>query len=114
MVREIRTLVEQTEAPCEIVSDSASNLLSVNGRLPEDRQRMLSVIDRYLDLSPREKLAFSLQSRLGSFYGQYGGLTKDIVKAVKPFLKGERIDITRAPEEHVSEAIRLIRSKLMP
>jgi len=114
VVREIRVLVEQTEAACRMVSDSASNLLDVNGRLPEDRERMLSVIDEFLELSPREKLAFSLESRLRSFYGQYGGLTEDIMTAVAPFLAAGRIDLSYGSDEQVAATIRLIRSKLMP
>jgi hypothetical protein len=114
VVREIRVLVEQTEAPCRIVSDSASNLLDVNGRLPEDLDRMLSVIDEFLELSPREKLAFSLESRLRSFYGQYGGLTDDIMTAAAPYLTNGRIDISHGSDEQVASTIRLIRSKLMP
>ena len=114
VVQEIRILVEETEGPCEIVSDSASNLLNVSGRLPGDRDRMLSVIDGYLDLSPRGKLAFSLESRLRSFYGQYGGLTDDIMKASAPYIATGGIDISRGSDEEVMETIRLIRSKLMP
>jgi hypothetical protein len=114
VVREIRILVEQTEAPCTMVSDSASNLLDVNGRLPEDRDRMLSVIDEFLELSPREKLAFSLESRLRSFYGQYGGLTDDLMTAVAPYLTNGRIDIFYGSNEQIETTIRLIRSKLMP
>jgi hypothetical protein len=114
VVREIRILVEQTEAPCRMVSDSASNLLDVNGRLPEDRERMLSVIDEFLELSPREKLAFSLESRLRSFYGQYGGLTDEIMTAVAPYLTNGRIDISYGADEQIEAAIRLIRSRLMP
>ena len=114
VVREIRILVEQTEAPCRMVSDSASNLLDVNGRLPEDRGRMLSVIDEFLELSPREKLAFSLESRLRSFYGQYGGLTDDIMTAAAPYLTNGHIDISHGSDEQVASTIRLIRSKLMP
>jgi radical SAM superfamily enzyme YgiQ (UPF0313 family) len=114
VVREIRILVEQTEAPYRMMSDSASNLLDVNGRLPEDRDRMLSVIDEFLELSPREKLAFSLESRLRSFYGQYGGLTDDIMTAAAPYLTSGRIDISYGSDEQIKATIRLIRSKLMP
>lgn len=114
VVREIRTLVEQTETETAIVSDSASNLLDVSGRLPEDRAAMLSVIDEYLALPPREKLAFSLSSRLASFISQYGGITQEIIKAVIPYLKGDKINIGEASDSEVEKTIRLIRSKLMP
>lgn len=114
VVREIRTLVEEIETETTIVSDSASNLLDVSGRLPGDRQRMLEVMDEYLALSPREKLTFSLASRLQSFMGQYGGLTQEIMRAVMPFVAGDRIDTGRASDDEIEGVIRLIRSRLMP
>ena len=96
------------------MSDSASNLLNVSGRLPHDRRNMLSVIDSYLSLSDREKLSFSLSSRLQSFMGQYGGVTPDILSALRPYLTDEGIATERMPEEEIGKVIRLIRSKLMP
>ena len=114
VVKEIRTLVEEIDTDTEIVSDSASNLLDVSGRLPGDRSRMISVIDEYLGLSLRERLEFSLASRLQSFVGQYGGVTQEIMRAIVPFISGNSIDLSRAPDEDVSRAIRLIRSHLMP
>jgi len=75
---------------------------------------MLSVIDSYLSLSDREKLSFSLSSRLQSFMGQYGGVTQDILSALSPHLTDEGIDTERMPEEEIEKVIRLIRSKLMP
>jgi radical SAM superfamily enzyme YgiQ (UPF0313 family) len=114
VVKEIRTLVGEIDTDTEIVSDSASNLLDVSGRLPGDRLRMISVIDEYLGLSPRERLEFSLASRLQSFVGQYGGVTQEIMRAIMPFISGNSIDLGRAPDEDVIRAIRLIRSRLMP
>jgi hypothetical protein len=114
IVREIRTLVEEIETETTLVSDSASNLLDVSGKLPGDRPRMLEVIDKYLALSPREKLTFSLASRLQSFMGQYGGLTQEIMRAVVPFVAGDSIDTGRASDEEIESVIRLIRSRLMP
>jgi hypothetical protein len=114
VVREIRTIVDQTDADTEIVSDSASNLLEVSGRLPHDRSRMLRVIDDYLSQSVREKLIFSLSSRLQSFIGQYGGISEDIIEVVKPYLRNGGIDPTKASNEELQWIIRLIRSKLMP
>ncbi len=114
MAREIGIMVERIEAECEIVSDSASNLLAVNGTLPHDRERMLAVVNGYLQLSHREKLAFSLESRLRSFVGQYGGMSHDILNVVATWLTNLGIDISGAPDHEVMKAIKLIRSKLMP
>ncbi len=114
VVREIRILVENIRADTVIVSDSASNLLDVSGRLPEDRTKMLKVIDDYLALSPKGKLAFSLSSRLRSFIGQYGGLTQDIIAAITPYTQGSQVNVSGASGEEIERIIRLIRSKLMP
>jgi hypothetical protein len=114
VAREIRIMVEQIDAPCEMVSDSASNLLDVNGVLPHDRERMLAKIDEYLSLSPRAKLAFSLESRLRSFIGQYGGMTPELLRAVASYVTDQGIDISDAPDTEVIKAIRFIRSRLMP
>lgn len=114
VVQEIRILVENIKTDTVIVSDSASNLLDVSGSLPADRNKMLKVIDEYLSLSPKGKLAFSLSSRLRSFIGQYGGLTQDIVAALQPYTQGSQINVSKASEEEIQRIIRLIRSKLMP
>ncbi len=114
VVREIRILVEEIDTDTSIVSDSASNLLDVSGKLPGDRAKMLSVIDEYLELPSRGKLEFSLASRLQSFVGQYGGVTQEIMRAIMPFVVGDRIDLGRASDDEVTDVIRLIRSRLMP
>lgn len=114
VVREIRIMVDQIDSETEIVSDSASNLLNLNGRLPGDRPAMLGVIDQYLGFTQREKLKFSLKSRLQSFIGQYGALTPDILNEIGPYMKGNRLDMSRFPNSKMKGAITLIRSKLMP
>ncbi|HPQ55434.1 MAG TPA: radical SAM protein, partial [Spirochaetota bacterium] len=114
VVREIRTYVENIDCETQLLSDSASNLLDVNGDLPDDRKRMLGVIDAYLDMPPREKLEYSLRSRLESFLGQYGGPTEDIIGALRPMLKGSMLDFSRVSDGEIYEATRLIRGKLMP
>lgn len=114
VVKEIRIMLDEIDTETEVMSDSASNLLNLNGRLPRDRSAMLDVIDQYLELAPREKLEFSLKSRLHSFTGQYGALTQDILSAIGPYLKGDRLDISGVPSSAVDDAITLIRSKLMP
>lgn len=114
VVREIRTMIAGIGCRSRVYSDSASNLLAVNGRLPEDRQEMLSTIDAYLALSPREKLEFSLGARLSSFLGQYGQLTPDILQRIYPLLSKGVIECSRASDKSLKEIIALIRSKLMP
>ena len=52
----------------EVVSDHMLNLLEeVGGRLPEDKDSMLGVIDRYLNLSEADRLNFRLGRRAGLY-----------------------------------------------
>ncbi|HOO70858.1 MAG TPA: radical SAM protein [Spirochaetota bacterium] len=114
VVREIRTLVEQIAAPVTLISDSASNLLSVSGRLPDDRNGMLAEIDAFLSLSPREQIEFSLRSRLQSFYGQYGYISQDIIRELEPHIDQGNIIFSSLDDSVMLHIIALIRSKLMP
>jgi len=114
VVREIRTLVEETDADTELLSDSATNLLNINGRLPVDRKRILAEIDDYLSLGTREKLEYSLHARLQSFIGQYGEPSEDIITALMPYLRNSRLDLEKAGNQVLNEIITMIRMKLMP
>lgn len=114
IVCEIRIMIEKIDAETEIFSDSAVNLLNVTGKLPDDRQAMLAEIDRYLMMSERDKILFSIISRLQAFNGQYGGLSADIYDAVSPYLNKGTLDFSSASNDKLIRIIRLIRSKLMP
>ena len=113
-VRELKIMIEEIDVPVEILSDSASNLLDLFGKLPEDRPRFLEAIDSYLYLPKREKLVFSLNARLRAFTGQYGNLSVDLVEALTPFARDRRIDISLAGDDDLTRIIGLIRAKLMP
>jgi len=114
VVREIRTIISETECETEIVSDSATNLLNINGRLPRDRDRMLQIIDSYLALSEREKIEFSLRSRIESFMGQYGGLTEEIYSMLEPYIRSGMLYIDNTEDEDIIDITSAIRGKLMP
>lgn len=63
-IRLFLSLLEGIES--RIVSDHIMNLLEeVTGKLPEDKDAMLAVIDRYLAMPPDEKLLFRLGRRGG-------------------------------------------------
>ena len=114
IARELRLLIENIRCSTIIVSDSASNLLDLNGTLPVDREKILDTIDEYLALTPREKLIFSFSSRFHSFMGQYGGISHDLLNVLYPYISGGTIDISSAPNNEITKIIHLIRSKLMP
>jgi hypothetical protein len=109
-LRVLRTIATETE----ILSDSATNLLNLYGKLPRDREKLLGQIDRYLDLSSREKILFHLQARLESFVGQYGGLIPEILEVLRPYLSGSRLNIAAIADRDAIALTRMVRARLMP
>jgi radical SAM superfamily enzyme YgiQ (UPF0313 family) len=69
IVVEERVLIEHLEGiQSTFVSDHILNLLEeVEGKLPEDKDKMLAVIDRYLALPPEERVNFRLGRRAGIY-----------------------------------------------
>jgi len=66
VVAEVRLLLEHLEVSSRLQSDHTLNLLpELQGRLPEDRGRMLAVIDRFQALPPRLRRAFVAARRAG-------------------------------------------------
>ncbi len=68
MVREIRLMIDSLDGiHGTLTSDHIMNLLEeVEGSFPDDKQRMLDVIDRYLALPDEERLLFRLGRRGGA------------------------------------------------
>ena len=64
-IREIRTLIERADGiDTTLVSDHITNLLqSVEGSMNTDREYMLGIIDRYLDMSPEAKRMYQAARR---------------------------------------------------
>ena len=114
IIRELRIMISGIHVKTELLSDSASNLLDLYGKLPEDRGRFLKIIDDYLALSDRNKRIFSFNARLQSFLGQYGGLPEDLYETLSPYLREEGIDMRSCPDDILENIIRAIRSRLMP
>jgi radical SAM superfamily enzyme YgiQ (UPF0313 family) len=69
IIEEERLLIEHLEGiTSTFVSDHILNLLQeVEGKLPEEKEKMLNLIDRYLSLSKEEKDNFRLGRRVGIY-----------------------------------------------
>lgn len=69
MIAEQRLMLEHLDG---ITSHFANHhaidlLLEVKGQLPEDKERLLGILDRFLDLEKKERQLFTLGRRLGYF-----------------------------------------------
>jgi hypothetical protein len=68
IIREERLFIENLHVTSNYVSDHISNLLpELEGKLPEDKNKLLAVIDRFERLSPQEKANFMVGRRVGMY-----------------------------------------------
>jgi radical SAM superfamily enzyme YgiQ (UPF0313 family) len=68
-VEEEYLLMQNLDVTSYFASDHSSNILmDVQGQLPQDKEEMLSVMERYLELSPEEQVNF----RLGTLFRYFG------------------------------------------
>lgn len=75
VVAEIALLISRLHCRAYLVSDQMANLLyAVEGQLPGDKEKMLQVIEDYLQKPEPERLAYRLRQRWRSFLAVYGSL----------------------------------------
>jgi len=69
IIREIRFFLEHLNGiESRIASDHVLNLLEeLEGKLPEDKDRMMGIIDRYLELPDEDRRIFRLGRRQGVY-----------------------------------------------
>lgn len=74
-VKEIAVLIENLQVTSYVKSDHILNLLmEVEGKMPEDKEKCLHVINKYLSLPNEERLNFRLGRRIG-LYDRLADLT---------------------------------------
>jgi hypothetical protein len=70
IIEEEKLLIENLNCQSNFISDHITNLLQeIEGKLPEDKEKMLATIARFQALSPEEKQNFKLGRRLGIYEG---------------------------------------------
>jgi hypothetical protein len=68
MVHEERLLIENLHVTSNYISDHISNLLpELEGKLPQDKAKLLAVLDRFEALSARDKANFMVGRRVGMY-----------------------------------------------
>jgi len=83
VVREIRLFIENLNGiTSTVTSDHIMNLLEeISGTLPGDKEMMLSVADRYLDLEEEERIIYKV--------GRWGGAYRSIDDLRDPEIRGK-------------------------
>jgi len=68
LVKEIAVFIENLQVTSHLKSDHTLNLLmEVKGKMPEDKEKCLDIIDRYLSLPDEERLNFKFGRRTGHY-----------------------------------------------
>lgn len=68
VVKEIGIFIENLQVTSYLTSDHTLNLLmEVEGKMPEDKEKCLNIINKYLSLSDEERLNFRLGRRAGHY-----------------------------------------------
>ena len=104
IVIEERLLIEALDGiQSTFVSDHILNLLEeVEGRLPEEKEKMLAVIDRYLNLSEEEKLNFRLGRRAGIYRSLNDLSNPDLRVQVDEAVRRIKLEAPGREEEMIS------------
>jgi hypothetical protein len=97
VVEEIGLFIENLQGRAYVVSDQMANLLfDVEGRLPQDKEKMLAVIREYRRKLPGEKLTFRLRQRLNSYLAVYGRLGPELEQLVEQAWEALRLESPEA------------------
>ncbi|MFO7773100.1 MAG: radical SAM protein [Dehalococcoidia bacterium] len=101
VVNEIAVFIENLEVTSYLKSDHILNLLmEIEGKMPEDKEKCLSIINQYLTLPDEERLNF----KFGKRTGYYSSLA-DLGDSYKHDTIEQAIKRLRANDEDVEEAL---------
>jgi radical SAM superfamily enzyme YgiQ (UPF0313 family) len=106
VVAEIRLLLDNLEVESVLQSDHVLNLLpELEGKLPEDRDRLLAIIDRFQALEPRLQQAF--------IFGRRAGLLSALADMERPEMCERALLLMDEALERAGGDLTLLRSQLM-
>lgn len=71
MAKELRLFIESLDGiNSYIKSDHILNLFeTLNGKMPEDKEKMINIIDRFFELEPEQRVLYQIGRRMGFFRG---------------------------------------------
>jgi radical SAM superfamily enzyme YgiQ (UPF0313 family) len=104
ILEELRLFIDSLhDTGAVIKSDHILNLLEeVDGKLPEDKERILSVIDRYFELGEEQRLVYRMGRRAGLYRGTGDLADKATYARVKTAMQQMEAEAPGSVEEHLS------------
>jgi hypothetical protein len=93
MVEELRVLIENLDCTSNLASDNYGNMLQdVEGTFPQDKEKMLAIINRFQLLTPEKRLHFMVGRRAGIYTGIDEMKNKDKYDTVAEIIERLRRD----------------------
>lgn len=109
VVREIHDMIKGLDVTSEFKSDHIINLLvDVEGKLPQDKERLLAIIRQYLEMPDDERLNFQLGRRMGLYE-----TLSDMKETARHDRVEESIRRIRERGDDVDEVIRRIKDRFI-
>jgi radical SAM superfamily enzyme YgiQ (UPF0313 family) len=110
-VEEIRLCVQNLDGiTSTVASDHIGNMLQdVEGRLPEDKPKMLEALDRYLDLDKEARLRY----QIGRIMGLYAGVKDMDNPALSQQVEGTLARLKKRYDNDLDQALVQIHDQLM-
>jgi len=101
VAKEIAVFIENLQVTSYLKSDHILNLLmEVEGKMPEDKEKCLNIINEYLSLPDEERLNFTLGRRIGLY-----DRLADLRDSYKHHNIDQAIERLRAQGSNAEEAI---------
>ncbi len=85
MAKELKLFIENLyDIDSYIKSDHILNLIeTIDGKMPEDKERLLNIMDSFLDMSPEDQVQYQIGRRMGLFRGPSDMADTQLLKQVK-------------------------------
>ena len=111
LIEEQRLLIENLDGVTSyyVNHHSVDLLLEARGQLPDDKSKLLSIMDRYLDLPEEDRLNYTLGRRMG--YYRYMDDMQD--KNRKDFVQSKLRDIQDAYPEQFDQICHQLRARVV-
>ncbi len=113
VIEEIRLFIEHLNCRSYLASDHIANLLpEIEGQLPQDKQSMLELIDKYKSMSLGERLSFILKRRLNSYLAIHGRIEAGLNEKIEEAFESIEREIPEA-ETKVNAVVSLLKRRFI-
>ena len=94
MAKELRLFIENLyDIDSYIKSDHILNLIeTIDGKMPEDKEKLLSILDSFLDMEPEQQVLYQVGRRMGLFRGPDDMNDTNLLNQVKETCQANGID----------------------